>query len=238
VNLPNALTIGRIAFTPLLVWLPLLRDPGYRLAAFVLFLLVAVTDYYDGMLARTRGLVTDLGKNLDPLADKLLLLGTFVPMYYLQAPESDRLLQLVVGAHQQRDALSNFPFVISMLGADLRVPFHWWVAAIVLGREVAMTILRQVAARRGTFIAAIWAAKLKTVFQLIWVGAAYFWFFLATVDVLDVHAKTGCGFLTNLCGLAGVVAMAASVALTLYTLAVYVWRFGPVLMRPPAGRHT
>ena len=237
-NLPNALTIGRIAFTPFLVWLPLVHDPGYRLAAFVLFLLVAVTDYYDGMLARTRGLVTDLGKTLDPLADKLLLLGTFVPMFYLQAPESDGLLKLFLGAHPQRDALSNFPFVISMLGADLRVPFHWWVAAIVLGREVAMTIMRQVAAHRGTFIAAIWAAKLKTVFQLIWVGAAYFWFFLATVDLLDVHAKTGWGFLTNFCGLAGVVAMAASVALTLYTLVVYVWRFGPVLLRPPAGRRT
>ena len=73
-NLPNWLTVGRIAFTPLLIWLPLQEDPGYRLAAFVLFIAVAVTDYYDGMLARTRGLVTDLGKMLDPFADKLLLL--------------------------------------------------------------------------------------------------------------------------------------------------------------------
>ena len=45
VNLPNWLTVGRIAFTPLLVWLPLQVDPGYRLAAFVLYLAVAVPDY-------------------------------------------------------------------------------------------------------------------------------------------------------------------------------------------------
>ena len=74
-NLPNWLTVGRIFFTPLLVWLPLQNDPGYRLAAFVLYLAVSVTDYYDGMLARTRGQVTDLGKMLDPLADKVLVLG-------------------------------------------------------------------------------------------------------------------------------------------------------------------
>ena len=49
----------------------------------MLFVVVAVTDYFDGKLARTRGMVTDLGKLLDPLADKLLLLATFVPMFVL-----------------------------------------------------------------------------------------------------------------------------------------------------------
>ena len=63
--------------------------------------------------------------------------------------------------------------------------------ALVLGREVAMTILRQMAHRRGTVIAAIFAAKLKTAFQLIWVGAAYFWFFVAIADRLDVRDTAG-----------------------------------------------
>ena len=116
VNLPNWLTVGRIAFTPLLVWLPLQEDPGYRLAAFVLYLAVAVTDYYDGMLARSRGLVTDLGKLLDPLADKLLLVGTFVPMFWLQAPVSDPMLHAFEGMSAVRDVLSHYPFVISLGG--------------------------------------------------------------------------------------------------------------------------
>ena len=231
-NLPNWLTIGRIAITPLIAWLPFTGSAAGRLIAFVLFLTAAYTDYLDGVLARRRGLITDLGKLLDPLADKLLLIGTFMPMFYLQASESDPLLQLL----PHRDAIKHLPFVISTVGADWRVPFPWWVAFIVLGREVAMTIMRQIAARRGTVIAAIWAAKLKTVFQLIWIGASYLWFFVATVDLVDVRAKTGWGFLSNFCGVCGSVAMGVSVALTLYTMAVYTWRFGPALLRPRPPR--
>jgi phosphatidylglycerophosphate synthase len=226
VNLPNALTIGRIAATPLLMVLPLTNSAAARLAAFVLFLLAAFTDYYDGVLARTRNLITDLGKILDPLADKLLLIGTFVPMFYLQAPASDPLMRLI-GVH--RDDLSYYPFVISMMGAEIRVPFYWWIAVIVLGRELAMTIMRQVAARRGTYISAIGPAKLKTVLQLVWIGAAYFWFFLGTVDVIDVRSRSGWGFLENLNGIVGTTTMIASVVLTLYTFGIYVVRFGPAL---------
>jgi phosphatidylglycerophosphate synthase len=231
-NLPNALTIGRIVVTPLIMILPLMNSAAARLAAFVIFLVAAITDYYDGVIARTRGLITDLGKILDPLADKLLLIGTFVPMFYLQAPATDPLMRLI-GA--QRDELSYYPFVIQMLGAEIRVPFYWWVALIVLGRELAMTIMRQIAARRGTYIAAIGSAKLKTVFQLIWVGAAYFWFFVGTVDVIDVRASNGWGFLENLAGIVGTVTMITSVALTLYTLGVYIVRFGPALARSSAA---
>lgn len=225
-NLPNWITVGRIVFTPLLVWLPLQEDPGYRLAAFVAFLAVAVSDYYDGMLARTRGLVTDLGKLLDPLADKLLLIGTFVPMFWLQAPADDPVLgwfRSLFGA-EVRDVESHYPFVISFGGADLRVPLPWWVVMLVLAREVAMTALRQLAHRRGTVIAAIFAAKLKTVFQLVWIGAAFFWFFVATVDRLDVRDQRGWDFLANMSGTVGSSAMVASVALTLYSMAIYVVR--------------
>jgi phosphatidylglycerophosphate synthase len=240
-NLPNWITVGRIAFTPLLIWLPLQVDPGYRLAAFVLFLLVAISDYYDGMLARTRGMVTDLGKMLDPLADKLLLAGTFIPMFWLQSPADDLVLgwfQGGLGTPAAREVLSHYPFVVSFGGADLRVPLPWWVVAIVLGREVAMTVMRQVAARRGTVIAAIFAAKLKTTFQLIWIGAAFFWFFVATVDALDVRDRVGWDYLANFAGVVGSVSMVASVALTLYSLAVYLFRFRSVFTTTASGRPT
>lgn len=234
-NLPNWLTVGRIAFTPLLIWLPLQEDAGYRLAAFVLFLAVAVTDYYDGVLARSMGLVTDLGKMLDPLADKLLVAGTFIPMFWLQAPASDWLLGLFQKKGIPGDVGGLYPFVISFGGADLRVPLPWWVIAIVLGREVAMTILRQLAARRGTVIAAIFAAKLKTAFQLIWIGAAFLWFFVATVDRVDVRDKSGWGTIANIAGTVGAIAMVASVALTIYSMGVYVVRFRGVLQRRSTG---
>ena len=79
-NLPNALTVARIAAAPVVATLAFQPSWAPRLAGFVLFIVVAVTDYYDGKLARSRNLVTDLGRLLDPLADKLLLLATFVPM--------------------------------------------------------------------------------------------------------------------------------------------------------------
>jgi hypothetical protein len=83
VNLPNAITVARIAAAPLIAALPFMTGAGARLAAFVLFIVAAVTDYWDGHLARTRNLVTDLGRLLDPLADKLLLVATLVPMIAL-----------------------------------------------------------------------------------------------------------------------------------------------------------
>src|SRR5712691_2379042 len=87
-NLPNALTVGRIVVTPLIAILPFANSWNLRLAAFVLFTLAAITDYIDGHLARSRKEETDLGRLLDPLADKLLLVGTFVPMYVLMRPSS------------------------------------------------------------------------------------------------------------------------------------------------------
>ena len=77
-NLPNAITVGRIAVTPLIALCSFVNSWPLRALAFVIYIVTAISDYWDGMLARSRGLVTDLGKLLDPLADKLLLLCTLV----------------------------------------------------------------------------------------------------------------------------------------------------------------
>ncbi|HMI45158.1 MAG TPA: CDP-alcohol phosphatidyltransferase family protein, partial [Gemmatimonadaceae bacterium] len=90
-NLPNTITFGRILAAPFIAALPFIAAPGARLVAFVLYIVAAVTDYYDGKLARTRNLITDLGRLLDPLADKLLLFATLIPMFVLMAPPSDPL---------------------------------------------------------------------------------------------------------------------------------------------------
>src|SRR5437763_16777530 len=82
-NLPNGLTVARIAVTPLIAALPIVPSSTARFWAFALFTAAATTDWVDGYLARSRKEETDLGRMLDPLADKLLLLGTFVPMFVL-----------------------------------------------------------------------------------------------------------------------------------------------------------
>ena len=167
-NLPNAITVGRIALTPLIAWLPFTTSTSARLLAFALFVVAAVTDYWDGHLARQHNMVTDLGRRLDPLADKLLLVATLVPMYLLQRHYS--VITPLAGVLPEP---SPFLFVTPFA----RVSFPLWMLLIVLGRELCMTIFRQLAARRGLDVAVIGPAKWKTAFQSVWVGSAYCWFF-------------------------------------------------------------
>jgi len=98
-DLPNVLTLSRIAAIPLIVLLVAIRAPWADLAACILFSCAAVTDYFDGKLARSRRQQSDFGRMLDPIADKLLVGAT---------------LMMLVG----RDRLSDgglYPAVVIML---------------------------------------------------------------------------------------------------------------------------
>lgn len=154
-NLPNLITIGRIVLA--LVIVPLIFMDGFtpRLSAFIVFLVAAFSDLWDGHLARSQGLITDLGKLLDPLADKLLVAATFIPLYILShrpGPEA------------------RFPW----FGGE----FPLWILLVIFGRELFITLFRSYAARRGVVLAAGQAGKLKAVFQNIFIGAAIFWYAL------------------------------------------------------------
>jgi CDP-diacylglycerol--glycerol-3-phosphate 3-phosphatidyltransferase len=207
-NLPNALTVGRIAATPLIAALPLANSWGLRLTAFILFTVAAVTDYVDGYLARSRKEETDLGRLLDPLADKLLLVATLIPMYLL-AP--------------------TLPFV-TPIGA---VGLPLWIIIVVLGREIFMTFFRQAAARRGVVIAAIGPAKWKTALQLFWEGCAFCWFFAATLAAVSGWDGSLWRAFAMFNGTVGALAMLVAVALTVYSLAVYMRSFGNVFSAAP-----
>lgn len=203
-NLPNGLTVARIIVTPAIAALPFVNDSTARFTAFLLFLAAAITDWFDGYLARTRQQETDLGRILDPLADKLLLVGTFVPMYFL--------------AHA-------FPFLTPFGEYDL----PWWVVAIILGREVTMTWFRQFASKRGVVISAIWPAKWKTGIQLVWSGAAYFWFGVATLMAERGWTGPISRTIGMICGTVGAISMLVAIALTLYSLFVYMRLYGYLL---------
>jgi CDP-diacylglycerol--glycerol-3-phosphate 3-phosphatidyltransferase len=84
--IPNLLTVGRILVTPLLLLLLTVESQAGQMSAVFLFVLASLSDYYDGVLARRLGVRSRLGQYLDPLADKILILGTFATLA-LQAPE-------------------------------------------------------------------------------------------------------------------------------------------------------
>ena len=129
-NLPNALTLARIGVVPFLVVMLYFPGPGVCLAAMILFMAASVTDVFDGLLARRLGLVTNLGKFLDPLADKLLICSVLIMLVRLDWVAA-------------------------------------WVAVIIIGREMAVTGLRAVAADMGVVIAADKFGKLKTIIQIL-----------------------------------------------------------------------
>lgn len=222
-NLPNSITVGRILTAPFIAALPFIASPGARLAAFVLYIAAAVTDYYDGKLARTRGLVTDVGRMLDPLADKLLLFATLIPMFVLMAPADDRFAPAISTTSEA----SSLPF-LTPFG---KVGLAWWVVAIVIGRELFMTLFRQFAAWRGVVIGAIGPAKWKTGFQCTWVGAAYFWFFASALAARRGWTNDAWIGFAYFNGIVGTVTMVAAVFLTLYSLLLYLRRYGNLFSR-------
>ena len=126
---PNTLTLFRIAVVPIIVTLMMYPNRITAWIAALLFSAAAITDYFDGYFARRFGLVSNLGKVMDPVADKLLASSAFI-----------------------------------MLTALGWVPA--WVICIIIGREIAVTGLRNIIAEKGEDVSASNLGKYKTGFQI------------------------------------------------------------------------
>ena len=151
-NLPNAITVGRIVACPTIFFLAFSPSVGARLAAFILFVGAGLSDLWDGYLARKHGWITNVGKLLDPLADKLLLVSTLVPFY-----------------------------IISHRGGEADLIPLWgmlpmWVLVVILGRELLVTIFRQWAVRHDVVIAAGASGKYKAFLQNLFSGGLLLWY--------------------------------------------------------------
>jgi cardiolipin synthase len=113
-DLPNVLTLSRIAAIPLMVILVAIKTPGADIAACVVFSIAAITDYFDGRLARSRRQQSDLGSMLDPIADKLLVGAA---------------LMMLVGQNKL-SALGLYPAIIIMLREILVSGLREYLASI------------------------------------------------------------------------------------------------------------
>ncbi len=207
-NLPNLITIGRIILSVLLVPLLFVDSFAIRLIAFVVFLVAAFSDLWDGHLARSRGLITDLGKLLDPVADKVLLVATFVPFYLL--------------SH----------------GSPTGGPFPWptgvfplWIMLLIFGRELFITLFRSYAARRGIVIAAGPAGKYKTVSQNVFIGAAILWYALLSAAGERGWDGPFWSLWQTIHTTFTTVVLSVAVILTVYSLLVYLWGYRSVMSR-------
>jgi CDP-diacylglycerol--glycerol-3-phosphate 3-phosphatidyltransferase len=207
-NLPNLITLGRILLAVWIIPLLFVDQFGPRLAAFVIFLAAAFSDLWDGHLARSRGLITDLGKLLDPIADKLLLAATFIPFYLLShrpGPEA------------------RFPWFGGV--------FPLWVLVVIFGRELFITLFRGYAARRGVVIAAGKSGKYKAVFQNIFIGSSIFWYALRSA-ALDQQWEGSFWSGWQIFHFAfSVFTLLVAVVLTVYSMVVYLWSYRALVVR-------
>ena len=148
-NLPNKLTLLRIAIIPFFFLFLLLPGiPGCagtatvsRLLAALFFIIASITDFLDGKIARKYNLITELGKFLDPIADKLMVFAAFFGLLCLE--RGDPLFTILLAT----------------------------AALLTLAREFAVTGLRTMANAKagGRIIPASWLGKWKTVTQIAFV---------------------------------------------------------------------
>ena len=160
-NLPTKITFTRIIAIVLMVITLFVLSviPGWQtieiantginlvfLIIFVFFVLASFTDYLDGHLARKNNQVTDLGKFLDPVADKLLINSIVI---FLVAPSV---------------------FAPYVPGELKQVSFSVWCAIILVARDIVVDALRFIGASKGKVIAANIFGKLKTVLEMVAIG--------------------------------------------------------------------
>ena len=195
--LPNIITVGRILVTPIVFLLILPTDFGARLAAFILFVIAGLSDLWDGYLARKHGWISDFGKLMDPLADKLLLVATFVPFYIVS---------------HRPGPLADLPF-----WGDLPL----WVLLVVLGREVLITVVRAIAARQGLVLPAGRVGKHKTFSQSIFIGATILWYALRVAAERGGWTSPWWEGWQVLHGTVLALSLLVAVVLTLYSMIVY-----------------
>jgi CDP-diacylglycerol--glycerol-3-phosphate 3-phosphatidyltransferase len=205
-TLPNVITVARILACPALFFLALAPGVGERFWAFVLFVVAGLSDVWDGYLARRYGWITDVGKLLDPLADKLLLAATLIPFY-----------------------------ILSNDGSELgRVPwwgrFPLWVLLVIFGRELFMTVFRAWAARRGVVIAAGKAGKRKTLVQSLFSGGLLLWYPLRMLAVAhDWGRYPAWRAWSTFHGAWVAITLALALFLTVYSMGSYLWRYRSLL---------
>jgi CDP-diacylglycerol--glycerol-3-phosphate 3-phosphatidyltransferase len=139
-NLPNKLTVSRFALTAVFLWALFWpwEVPFRHTLALGLFSVASFTDFLDGRIARSRGLITNFGKLMDPLADKIMTCSAFVA--FVESSHVNPNAPVKVGA---------------------------WMVVIIVARELAITGLRLLAASKNIVLAAERYGKHKTISQIV-----------------------------------------------------------------------
>ena len=141
-NLPNLITLSRIPLMFVIAWLMFCQWRGAATIAFSLFVISAISDWLDGYLARRQNIVSNFGKFMDALTDKILVIGTIVALVAYFGLKQDG-------------------------GSSASVMFFLMLVLLTLCREFLISGMRMVAASKGVVVAAERGGKIKTIVQLV-----------------------------------------------------------------------
>ena len=139
-NLPNKLTIFRILMIPVFIVLFFVEFEGHTLAAALVYVVACFTDFFDGYIARKQNLVTNFGKFVDPIADKMIIACSLIAIWVTEP--------IVAPAHVYKILVAVFTMLI-------------------LSRELMISVFRTVAADKGVVLAADMIGKFKTLVQMM-----------------------------------------------------------------------
>ena len=160
-HIPNALTVGRLIMTVILLGLIIYapktgqdKPAGLLLGVWILFIVTGLTDIADGYLARRFEVTSKFGRTMDPLADKFLICGAYFCFAWVGQP-----------------LMKCFAFSESEMTMNI---IQWGTAIIIFAREIIVQTLRQIAESRGVQFGAIWSGKLKMFLQSFGVGTVLF----------------------------------------------------------------
>ncbi|WP_438848628.1 CDP-diacylglycerol--glycerol-3-phosphate 3-phosphatidyltransferase [Anaerocaecibacter muris] len=139
-NLPNKLTIFRILMIPVFIVLFFVEFEGHTLAAALVYVVACFTDFFDGYIARKQNLVTNFGKFVDPIADKMIIACSLIAICVTEP--------IIAPAHVYKILVAVFTMLI-------------------LSRELMISVFRTVAADKGVVLAADMIGKFKTLVQMM-----------------------------------------------------------------------
>lgn len=206
-NLPNKITCVRLALIPVFVFFYMADFIPYgKLVAALVFATACLTDFLDGRIARKRGLVTNLGKFLDPIADKVLVMAGLLVL--IAWPITPHYLQGTPAASNMAYLPAIMPVYVGIIAAF-----------IILARELIISAFRQIAATKNVVLAADFYGKVKAVFQFITL-IFYFLYAFVITEFYDANVQ-GWATANTVLNIIGYVFLAVTVILTI----VSAWKY-------------
>lgn len=138
-NLPNKLTILRMLLIPALIVVFFVKFEGHMLTAALIYFVACITDFFDGYIARKDNLVTNFGKFIDPIADKMIVACSLIAICVTEpAVEPTEIYRILIAVF----------------------------AMLILSRELMISVFRTIAADKGIPLAADMFGKCKTLVQM------------------------------------------------------------------------